>query len=169
MKTISVEKHLFYLALTFFVVGGCTPSDQENKWMPKILDKEIQKENFLPDYSYAGYKWGEEPIPEFKGKIVNVEDFGAVPNDKKDDTKAITSALEAANKVDGPVILFFPKGRFILKNILYIERSNIVIRGSGAEGENATTLYMPLALNELPTPKDFSSEDNTIGEENIEE
>lgn len=142
------------LSLIFFAVLflGCKDKCEE-EWTPKILNKEVQKENFLPDYSYAGYKWGEEPLPDFKGETINVADFGAIPNDKKDDTKAITSALKKAHEVEGPVILLFGKGRFILKDILYIERSNIVIRGSAAEGKKATTLYMPLAMSELPTPE----------------
>ena len=140
---------LISIAVMFF---GCREKCEE-EWRPKILDKEMEKDIFLPDYSFAGYKWGEEPIPELIGEIVNVKDYGAIANDKKDDTKAILSALERANKVDGAVILYFPKGRFILKDILYIERSNIVIRGFTAEGKNGTTIYMPLAMSELPTPK----------------
>ena len=151
MKRLSRKVLLIIVSITIVSVG-CR-EHIEDKWTPKILDEKVQKENFLPDYSFAGYKWGEEPIPKVEGEIINVKDFGATPNDKKDDTKAILSALDAANKVDGSVILFFPKGRFILKDILYIERSNIVLRGSGAEGNNATTLYMPLALSELRTPK----------------
>lgn len=153
MVLYSNKRILIIFLLIGFSLSGCNYSEKEEQWMPKILDEKNQVENFLPDYSFAGYKWGEEPIPDLKGEIVDVSDFGAIPNDKKDDTKAIFSALAKANKVDGTVILFFPKGRFILKDILYIERSNIVIRGSGAEGKNATTLYMPLALNELSTPK----------------
>jgi len=154
-KSKQSSKKMFLLVLVFSLVAniGCNSSEDNIKWMPKILDKEVQKENFLPDYSFAGYKWGEESIPNIKGKIINVIDYGAIPNDKKDDTKAILSALKTANRVDGPVVLLFPKGRFILRDILYIERSNIVIRGSGAEGKNTTTLYMPLAMNELQTPE----------------
>ena len=83
-----------------------------------------------------------------------------------DELRASVKELKA-NKVDGPVILFFPKGRFVLKDILYIERSNIVLRGSGAEGKNATTIYMPLALNELPTPKIMTELQEYLIENNI--
>ncbi|MBI9071487.1 MAG: right-handed parallel beta-helix repeat-containing protein [Melioribacteraceae bacterium] len=151
-----LKKIFLFIVLAGFTAVGCKTENTENKWTPKILDKELQQKHFLPDYSFAGYKWGEESIPDFKGVIINIADFGAVPNDKKDDTEAIYSALSAANKVEGSVVLFFPIGRFILKDILYIERSNIVLRGSVADGKNATILYMPLALNELPTPKNMS-------------
>lgn len=152
MKFNFPKQVLVLLILVAFLLIACEDKSA-NKWTPKILDEKVQKENFLPDYSFAGYKWGEESIPIIEGEIINIADHGAIPNDKKDDTKAIMSAMEDAKKVDGQVILFFPKGRFILKNILYIERSDIVIRGSGAEGKNATTIYMQLAMNELSAPK----------------
>lgn len=31
----------------------------------------------LPDYSYAGYGFGETPLPQPEGKIVDVTEFGA--------------------------------------------------------------------------------------------
>ena len=133
----------FSLLLLTLTIGCQT--NQSEKWIPEILSEKVQKNNFLPDYSYAGYKWGEEPIPDFKGKKIVVTDFGAIPNDKIDDTKAILESLNEANKTDGPVILYFPKGRFILKSILYIERSDIVISGAGMEPKDGTVLYMPLA------------------------
>jgi len=152
----NIGKLLLLLSILGLLVFGCNIANIKGEWTPKILDKEVQKDNFLPNYSFAGYKWGEEPIPIFEGEIINVVDYGAIPNDKRDDTQAIMSALKKAHTVQGPVILLFPKGRFILKDILYIERSDIVIRGSGAEGRDATTLYIPLAMNQLTTPKTMS-------------
>ncbi len=141
-------KQLFIFLLLFvFSANICA-----QQWFPKILTKGNQEKYYIPDFSYAGYKWGEEPIPNFKGEQINVTDFGAIANDKKDDTEAILKALKKAHETKGPVILFFPEGRFILKDIMFIERSNIVIRGAGNESKKRTVLYMPLALNELPVP-----------------
>lgn len=39
--------------------------------------------NALPDYSYAGYDYGEKAIPHIKSKIFNVLQYGAIPNDGK--------------------------------------------------------------------------------------
>lgn len=143
------------ITLLLLQITGCgDPS--KNEWTPEILSDSVQKDVYLPDYSYAGYKWGEEPIPDLQGEVINITDFGAKANDKKDDTEAIKKAMEAAGNVDGNVIVYFPAGKFILKDIIYIERSNIVLRGERDESGNKTTLYMPLALNELSVPESMA-------------
>ncbi|MBE8726188.1 hypothetical protein [Flavobacterium hungaricum] len=107
--------------------------------IPKILS---QKTNYLPDFSYAGYHFGESQIPKSQGKIINAVDFGVKANDELDDSKALLKALKAANEVEGNVILQLPAGKIILSEILYIERSNFVLRGSGST-ENGTEIYCP--------------------------
>jgi hypothetical protein len=104
---------------------------------------------YIPDFSYAGYKNGNAPLPKVSGKIFNVTDYGAVANDGKDDSQATLKALEAANAHNGPVILKFPAGRFILSDIIYIERSDFALQGEG----EATTLYYPRPMKFLPTPE----------------
>jgi len=151
-KGISM-KYFNLLTLAFLTLAIGCQTNQSEKWFPEILSEKVQADHFLPDYSYAGYKWGEEAIPEFKGKKIDVTDFGAVPNDKLDDTKAILAALNKANNTEGTVMLYFPRGRFILKRILFIERSDIVISGAGMDPKDGTVLYMPLALSELPMPE----------------
>lgn len=139
-----VTRFLFTIVLVLQSLGA-------QEWYPEILNAETKY--FLPDFSYAGYKWGEEPIPDGQGKQIDVTHYGAIADDKKDDTKAVLAALEQAHKTKGPVILYFPRGRFIIESILFIERSDIIIRGAGMNSKNGTVLYMPLALNELATPK----------------
>lgn len=107
--------------------------------IPKIV---TSKTNYLPDFSYAGYHFGESKLPESQGKIINAVDFGVKANDNLDDSKALLKALKAANAVEGNVILQLPEGRIILSDILYIERSNFVLRGAGS-GENGTEIYFP--------------------------
>ncbi len=113
--------------------------------MPKIV---TGNGPYIPDFSYAGYKNGNAPLPEVRGTVFDVTNYGAVANDGKDDSKAALKALEAANAHDGPVILKFPAGRFILSDILYIERSDFALQGEG----EATTLYYPRPMKFLPTP-----------------
>lgn len=111
---------------------------------PAILqaaDKAVR----LPDFSYAGFGFGVEPIPDGRRAIVRVEDHGAVANDGKDDSQAILAALAAAHKVDGPVRLRFGSGRYILSEILEVRRSDIVIEGAG-RGSGGTELYAPRPL-----------------------
>ncbi|MDQ1166230.1 DUF4955 domain-containing protein [Flavobacterium sp. SORGH_AS_0622] len=120
--------------------------------LPKILS---QKTNYLPDFSYAGYHFGESKLPETEGKIINAADFGVKANDNLDDSKAFLKALKAANAVDGNVILQLPAGRIILSDILYIERSNFVLRGAGS-GENGTEIYCPRPMMYLKDPESLA-------------
>ena len=113
---------------------------------------------YIPDYSYAGYKNGEVELPAPQGRVFNVSDYGAIANDGLDDTRAVKKAHAAANAHNGPVILQFPAGRFILSDILYIERSDFALRGTG----NQTTLYYPFPLNTLPTPAAFKELDEYL-------
>ena len=103
----------------------------------------------LPDFSYAGYRFGESPLPSSTGQIIDVTDFGAIPDDGLDDTQSVDTAMDAARKVDGPVVLAFPPGRFILSDILFIDRSHFTLHGAGS-GEGGTELYYPRPLRTLP-------------------
>jgi hypothetical protein len=120
--------------------------------LPKII---TSKTNYLPDFSYAGYHFGESKLPETEGKIINTADFGVKANDNLDDSKALLKALKAANAVDGNVILQLPAGRIILSDILYIERSNFVLRGAGS-GENGTEIYCPRPMMYLKDPESLA-------------
>ena len=120
---------------------------------PKILTD--SKTNYLPDFSYAGYHFGESPIPEATGKIVNAVDFGVKANDDLDDSKALLKAIKAVNETQGNVILQLPAGRIILSEVLYIERSNFVLRGAGS-GENGTEIYCPRPMMYLKNPESLA-------------
>jgi hypothetical protein len=113
---------------------------------------------YIPDYSYAGYKNGEAALPTPAGKVFSVVEYGAVANDALDDTQAVLKALDAANDHKGPVILKFPAGRFILSDIIYIQRSDFALQGEGSQ----TTLYYPFPLRTLPTPAAFKELDEYL-------
>lgn len=114
--------------------------------MPNILSNIQGQDNpFLPDFSYAGYGFGLKPIPNLKGKVLSVTEFGAAPDDGVDDSEAILDAMSAARKVKGPVTLRFPAGKFIVSEIINIDRGNIVFQGAG-RGASGTTLYFPRPL-----------------------
>ena len=81
----------------------------------------------LPDFSFAGYRRGEEPF-RIPAASISVTDFGAKGDGRSDDTAAFKSAIKAgAGKV-----IHVPAGRFLLSDILRIETSNLVLRGAGA-------------------------------------
>lgn len=97
----------------------------------------------LPDFSHAGYRDGEAPIPAFP-ITANVTDFGAVGDGVADDTAAFLAALAAA----GEGAVFVPKGRYLITGQLPIDRSRLVLRGEGS-GDDGTVLYIPRSLTEV--------------------
>ena len=120
---------------------------QKTSWEPKILTK--ANTLYFPDFSYAGYHWGEKNIPDFKAKIFNVRHYGAIPNDDIDDTAAVKSALKAAHKYQGSAVILFPAGRFIISDILHIQKSHLVIRGHGGHTKSSTSLLISRPLMEI--------------------
>ena len=132
-------------------------------WYPNILKERRSvgtasqgqsSQPYLPDFSYAGYRWGEQPLPDPQGKEIEVTEFGAQPNDGRGDTEAIQEALRAAHQVDGSVILSFPPGRFIVREILFVERGNFVLHGAGS-GEKGTELHFSRPLEEMSVPDGY--------------
>lgn len=116
---------------------------------PSILSLEtIREDNYLPDFSFAGYENGQIVIPPASGVVIAVKDFGAEPDDGKDDTKAILAAIAHASEVAGPVIVRFAAGRYRISEVLKIERSDFVLQGSGS-GAGGTQLYFPRPLMQV--------------------
>lgn len=120
--------------------------------LPQIIsNKKIASQNYLPDYSYAGYHFGEMPLPQKTEQIINATDYGLIANDDLDDSKALLKAIKMANSLKGDVVLQLPAGRLILSEVLYLERSNFVLRGAGS-GENGTEIFCPRPMMYLKDP-----------------
>jgi hypothetical protein len=114
--------------------------------MPAILtDKAVMAKYPLPDYSYAGYGFGLAPLPTDPGTVINVTDHGVVPDDDKDDAKAVLKALAAADALKGRVTVRFPKGRIQIGEMIPITRSDLILDGAG-DGPGGTELYFPRPL-----------------------
>ncbi|MEM1263840.1 MAG: glycosyl hydrolase family 28-related protein [Pseudomonadota bacterium] len=117
--------------------------------LPDILSLEtIGDKYFLPDFSFAGYQNGLSGVPAAAGTVVLVDDHGAAADDGVDDTKAVLAAIDAANQVNGPVIVRFSAGRYRISEVLRIERSDFVLQGVGS-GNGGTVLYFPRPLNQV--------------------
>lgn len=101
----------------------------------------------LPDFSYAGYGFGLAAIPEVR-TVIDVNDYGAIPDDNKDDSAAILAAMRDAHAREGPVRVQFEAGRYLLSEIIWIEKSGIVLSGTGM-GVGGTQIYMPRPLNQV--------------------
>jgi hypothetical protein len=85
--------------------------------------------NRIPDFSYAGYQAGAQPIPMAKVKVV-------VPLASGDATLRIQSAINYVAKLpkDGHGIrgaVLLEKGTYIISGTLKITASGVVLRGSG--------------------------------------
>ncbi|WP_066630874.1 glycosyl hydrolase family 28-related protein [Labilibacter marinus] len=125
---------------------SCQETPQKNNY-PNILNEFLKdsKNSILPDYSFAGYHYGESNIPEVTATQFNVTEYGAIANDGLDDTEAIQATVDAAGQAGGGIV-FFPQGTFHVNmdstqlDIIKINYSHIVMRGSGS-GENGTIIY----------------------------
>jgi hypothetical protein len=149
-QTIGKYRNICGVFITVLLI----PLNVISQEIPKILNQKTAI-HYLPDFSYAGYNFGEKSLPDFQGKIINATDFGVKANDELDDSKALLKAIKAANAVEGNVILQLPAGRIILSDILYIERSNFVLRGEGS-GKNGTEIFCPRPMMYLKNPESLA-------------
>lgn len=132
-----------------FLYSPILVADQSKGELPALLStKTIRQDNYLPDFSFAGYGNGLAAIPDASGTVVRVDDFGASSHDEADDTKAVLAAISHAHDVAGPVIVRFSAGRYIVSEVLRIERSDFVLQGAGS-GSGGTVLHFPRPLKQV--------------------
>lgn len=124
--------------------------------IPEIIaNPNVEEKYYLPDFSYAGYHFGEKEISTGYDHIIDVSEFGARPNDQIDDSEAFIRAIDKANELKGIVLVNIPPGRFDLSQIIYISRSNTVIRGAG-KGTGGTILHFQRPLSYVPDPPELA-------------
>lgn len=96
----------------------------------------------LSDWSYAGYRGGEHPLPTVPW-LANIKtDFGAKGDGKTDDTAAFLKAITAVQ--DGT--LYIPTGTYVITQQLTIVDTDLVMHGDGV---NKTVLYFPKSLTQV--------------------
>ncbi|MES2981797.1 MAG: glycosyl hydrolase family 28-related protein [Verrucomicrobiota bacterium] len=105
-------------------------------WMPPETAS-FTTDKLIQDFSYAGYRRGENPIPAVVGPVFNaVSQHGADPSGRNDSTAAIQAAINAAASAGGGVV-FLPAGTYRVvpkagdNFALWIKNANIVLRGAG--------------------------------------
>lgn len=105
---------------------------ESTTWLDYVAAKDAGTEPNMPDFSYAGYHRGEDPIPVVNHTVFDVTQapYNAVPDDQNDDTAAIQAAIDDA-EANGSGIVFLPKGRYIATGLV-VNGNNIVVRGEGA-------------------------------------
>jgi hypothetical protein len=132
-----------------FLHAGCVllaASASAQTAKPLLKDKSLP----LPDYSYAGYGFGLAPLPTDPGTVIDAISHGVIPDDGKDDAKALLRALATADAVQGKVTIRLPKGRIQIGEIIPLTRSNLVLDGAGDEA-GGTELYFPRPLKIVDT------------------
>ena len=111
--------------------------------------------SILPDFSYAGYEYGEKEIPVVTKNIFNVQKYGVSSNSTADQTAVIQALIDKVGKQVGGVV-YFPKGKYYLNldslhhQSLKINYSNVILRGEGS-GVDGTVFFSkyPLTQHEV--------------------
>jgi hypothetical protein len=108
-------------------------------WTPPD-DKSFSSDKLIQDFSYAGYRRGENPVPHVAGSVFNVTQppFAADSSGQLDATAAIQAAINAAAAAGGGVV-YLPAGTYHVapqgsaRSALSIRSSRVVLRGAGKE------------------------------------
>ncbi|SHG14443.1 Pectate lyase superfamily protein [Flavobacterium fluvii] len=130
MKKNNINKAL---VCVFLVTIGFSCFAQQESAIYKEFKKESRK-SILPDFSYAGYHYGEQPIPDITRNVIDVTQHGIKANSMKDQTKEVQKLIDKVG-TEGGGVLYFPKGVYYFnmnpreKQFLQINHSNIVLRG----------------------------------------
>lgn len=108
-------------------------------WQPPgVSSVNFETDKLIQDFSYAGYKAGEQPLPTIAGPVFNVTQppYNANNTGASDATLAIQSAINAAQSAGGGVVLL-PAGTYSVSVqggnacVLQINAANVVLRGAG--------------------------------------
>lgn len=132
-------------AFVMLVSLSCFAQQEETVWNNFVNAKETGDVPILPDFSYAGYKYCEVPIPNLNYRVFDVTDFGAIVNDNQSDKQAIRNAIAAAT-LNGEGVIFFPRGKYLINTLkddltpIEVASSNIIFRGE-FDGETGTILF----------------------------
>jgi len=98
----------------------------------------------IPNCSYAGYMFGDVPIPNIP-VVVDIRDFGGVGDGNTDNSHAFRLAIDAAFARGGGAI-FIPEGTWVVDNLIRVHRNNIVLKGAGRD---KTTIKFTRTLEEV--------------------
>ncbi|MNK25660.1 Pectate lyase superfamily protein [compost metagenome] len=139
----SVKINVLLIAL--LVISQSVVAQLSEPQIFKDFKKDKSKSKFT-DFSYAGYHYGEKPLPTALKNVVDVSKFGVHPNTQTDCTPAVQRIIDSLGKKGGGT-LYFPKGRYLFnldstqKKFIQINYSNIVIKGAG-QGTDGTIFYL---------------------------
>lgn len=100
----------------------------------------FETDKIIQDFSYAGYRRGELPLPSQPPGLIYdaVAGYGADPTGAADSTVAIQNAINAASAAGGGIV-YLPPGVFRISPqsantyALQISTGGVVLRGAGAD------------------------------------
>ena len=147
---------LFFLGLNFVLLIQVSAQqaskivfEDENGFLRYVADSE---NNYIPDFSYAGYKNGEVPLPE----LAVVKTIAPIAGDN---TAHIQAALDEValltpdeNGFRGALLL--EAGQYEIHGTLRIKESGIVLRGVGAGSDTLTSTVL-IGVGNTPDQRDI--------------
>lgn len=132
LKNITVY---FLIFVTNSIIAQFEPSILFYNNSNQLVYVSDEDGNHIPDYSYAGYKNGEEELPN----VSVVKEISPINGDNTAHIQAAIDEVEAlplnANGHRGALLLL--PGDYPVNGVLIINKSGVVLRGSG-DGENPT-------------------------------
>lgn len=132
-------------ALLIFLCAGAALAESADNRISALWGKSGEAwtpASRLPDFSRAGYA-GKLSTPPGNPPVIDVRRAGAKGDGITDDTAAFQQAIRSAQK--GGVI-FVPEGRYVITDVLEINRSGVLLRGQGPE---RSVLILPKPLSEI--------------------
>jgi hypothetical protein len=127
---------VFSLVFAAAVPASTWAESEENTWRSELCPADwtpaftTPDGRFLHDFSYAGYRLGQEP----RGLVGNTFDpvklHEADPTGKTDAQPAIQDTIRAVQEAGGGAVAL-PAGIFRCDDVLRISASNVVLRGAG--------------------------------------
>ncbi len=144
---MSVVRLLRFAWLLPAALLGLTRAEDPAAWRSRLYPSDwtpgttAEDGAFLHDFSWAGYRNGNAPIPDVKGPVFEVD---ADREGKADATAAIQKAIDGAGERGGVVHL--RDGLYRIDGALTVGRPGVVIRGDG--GEKTRLLFTKTGLSD---------------------
>ncbi len=144
------------IAVAACAVAAAARGEESKTWRQFVEAKQNGTEPILPDFSYAGYHGGVDAIPDIRGPVFNVAQYGAKGDGRADDQAAIQKAIDAAEASGGGVV-FFPPGTYRVnadiahRRPIRVRHGHVVLRGSGAT-RGGTIILIDEPTIKIPPP-----------------
>jgi len=146
-------RSLFLLLLGSLLLGACGDDTSEGpavdagtgapwrselfpaNWSPGLSGGDGRA---LHDFSYAGYRNGEAPLPSAEDlPVFDVRDHGADDTGNQDATVAIQTTIDAAEAAGGGIV-WVPTGQYRCDGLLVVRADGVVLRGAGRDQSRLT-------------------------------